>query len=368
MSNDRGQVADLLRLSMVHGVGPRTMQILLERFESATAVLDAPADQLAETGVAAKVVKAIGRARQDVDLEEQWKLCEKHGVDLLAPSSPAYPRALQDIADPPILFVRGQILPQDALGIAVVGSRHATYYGKTQAERLTSSLARAGLTIISGLARGIDAVAHRAAMAAGGRTLAVLGNGLDTVYPPEHKELAEEVAQQGALIAEVPMGAPPDKRNFPKRNRIISGMSLGILVVEAGEASGALVTARLALEQDRDVFAVPGPIDSRMSRGCHQLIRDGAKLVESAEDILEELGPLVSPAPTADGKTVHRPAELLLNEIESAVLAVVRTAPTSIDEVISGSGLTAPQVLSTLSILEMRRLVRRHSGNFVVRP
>ncbi len=368
MSKDPRQVADLLRLSMVHGVGPRTMQILLEYFESATAALDASAEQLAETGIPAKVLKAIGRARQEIDLEEQWQLCEKHGVDVLAPSSPAYPRALQDITDPPILFVRGQILPQDSLSIAVVGSRHATYYGKTQAERLTSSLARAGLTIISGLARGIDAVAHRAAMAAGGRTLAVLGNGLDSVYPPEHKDLAEEVAGRGALIAEVPMGAPPDKRNFPKRNRIISGMSLGILVVEAGEASGALVTARLALEQGRDVFAVPGPIDSRMSRGCHQLIRDGAKLVESAEDILEELGPLVSPAPAADGKMVHRPAELLLNEIETAVLAVVRTAPTSIDEVISGSGLTAPQVLSTLSILEMRRLVRRHSGNFVVRP
>ena len=237
-------------------------------------------------------------ARDEIDVQAEFDLCAANGIAILSERDPAYPRALREIHDPPgILFVRGEILPQDALAMAIVGSRHATQYGLAQAERLAGSLARAGLTIVSGLARGIDAAAHRGALAAGGRTLAVLGSGVLNMYPPEHAALADEVAAHGR-------GDQRSRRRaarrlsgaFPQRNRIISGMSLGVLVVEASTRSGALISARHAMEQGREVFAVPGRVDSRMSHGCHRLIRDGAKLVETADDVLEELGPLVAPA------------------------------------------------------------------------
>jgi DNA processing protein len=235
------------------------------------------------------------------------------------------------------------------------------------AERLAASLSRAGLTIISGLARGIDAAAHRGALSAGGRTLAVLGSGVLNIYPPEHVELAKEVISHGALVGEAPVRSAPLSGAFPQRNRLISGMSLGVVVVEAALQSGALITARHAMEQGREVFAVPGPVDSRTSRGCHKLIRDGAKLVETADDVLEELGPLVAPAARADGTAVHHPAELLLNDTEQRVLAAVSGSPTAVDQVIADSGLPTPQVLAALSVLEMRRLIKRISGNYVVR-
>lgn len=217
------------------------------------------------------------------------------------------------------------------------------------------------------MARGIDAAAHRGALAAGGRTIAVLGSGVLNIYPPEHSTLATEVIARGAVVGEAPVRSAPLSGAFPQRNRLISGMSLGVVVVEAALHSGALITSRHAMEQGREVFAVPGPVDSRMSRGCHQLIRDGAKLVETADDVLEELGPLVAAAPRADGSVVHHPAELLLNDAEQRILAAVGTSATAIDQVISDSGLPTPQVLSTLSVLEMRRLVRRLSGNYVLR-
>jgi DNA processing protein len=257
--------------------------------------------------------------------------------------------------------------PEDALAIAIVGTRHASPYGLRQAERLAGSLARAGLTITSGLARGVDAAAHRGALAAGGRTVAVLGSGVLNIYPPEHKRLAGEVAEAGAVISESPPMFEPLAGSFPQRNRIISGLSLGVIVVEAGERSGALITARHAMEQGRDVFAVPGSVENRSARGCHRLIRDGAKLVESADDVLEELGPLVEATPREDGTEIHHPAELQLNEIEQQVLAAIDGEPTSIDHIVAGSGLPVPRVLSTLSVLEMRHLIRRLSGTMVSR-
>ena len=261
-----------------------------------------------------------------------------------------------------------QLKPNDALAVGIVGTRHGTQYGLRQAERLAGGLARAGLTIVSGLARGIDAAAHRGALAAGGRTIAVLASGVMNIYPPEHDKLAEEVAAHGALVSEAPPHAQPLAGTFPQRNRIISGLSLGVIVVEAAERSGALITARHAMEQGREVFAVPGNVDSRASRGCHRLIRDGARLVESADDVLEELGPLVEAAPRDDGRMIHHPAELLLNELEEQVLAVIGGEATAIDQVVSDSGLPVAQVLSTLSVLEMRRLIRRLSGTTVIRP
>ena len=266
-----------------------------------------------------------------------------------------------------MLFLRGDLKSADQLAIGIVGTRHGSGYGLRQAERLAGSLARAGLTIVSGLARGIDAAAHRGALQAGGRTIGVLASGVLNIYPPEHDRLAEEVVAQGALLSEAPPHAQPLSGAFPQRNRLISGLTLGVIIVEAAERSGALITARHAMEQGREVFAVPGQVDMRTARGCHRLIRDGAKLVETADDVLEELGPLVEATAGEDGRVVHHPAELMLNELEQQVLAAIGGEATSVDQIVATSGLPVARVLSTLSVLEMRRLVRRLSGTTVAR-
>jgi DNA processing protein len=363
------ELIDAMRLSMTVGVGPLTRRRLLERFGSARAVLEAaPSDLRNVEGVGPKLTDRIARAAQEIDVAAEIAVCQKHNVDILVETDPRYPRTLLEIPDPPgLLFVRGTLDKRDALSIGIVGTRHGTAYGLRQANRLAASLARAGLTIVSGLARGIDAAAHRGALEAGGRTLGVLGSGVLNIYPPEHVQLADEVIAHGALISEQPVRSSPLSGTFPQRNRIISGLSLGIIVVEAAERSGALITSRHAMEQGRDVFAVPGNVDSRASRGCHRLLRDGAILVESADDVLEHLGPLVEAMPRDDGTTVHHPAELLLNDIEDKVLQAVRGEATQIDEIVVQSGLPVPQVLATISVLEMRRLIRRLSGTTVIR-
>ncbi len=363
------RLTDALRLALVSGIGPRLRRALLEAFGSAKNVLDAaPSDLRRVPGIGGELTRRIAVAREEIDVQGQLDLCAQHDIKILTDEDAAYPRPLREIHDPPgILFVRGTTLPQDALAMAIVGSRHATHYGLAQAERLAGSLARAGLTINSGLARGIDAAAHRGALAAGGRTIAVLGSGVLNLYPPEHAELAAEITRQGAVISEAPPLSPPLSGAFPQRNRIVSGLSLGVIVVEASTRSGALISARHAMEQGRDVFAVPGRVDNRMAHGCHRLIRDGAKLVETADDVLEELGPLVAPAESPSGVEVHHPAELLLNEVEQAVLAAIPSDPTSIDTVLANCGLPAGQVLATISVLEMRHLVRRISGNLLLR-
>jgi DNA processing protein len=317
MADGGDDIIESVRLSLVSGVGPILRKSLIDRFGSARAVLDAAMSDLREVqGIGPKLAKAIAAARAQIDVEREFRLCREKSVTIITEADAAYPRALQEIPDPPgVLFVRGEIRPQDAIGIAIVGSRHATHYGTMVAERLASSLARAGVTIISGLARGIDAAAHRGALAAGGRTIGVLGSGVLNIYPPEHADLALDVIHSGAIVSEMPPESPPISGAFPQRNRIITGMSMGVIVVEASDRSGALISARHAMEQNREVFAVPGRVDSRMSRGCHRLLRDGAKLVETADDVLEELGPLVSPAPSVDGQIVHHPAELMLNEL-----------------------------------------------------
>jgi DNA processing protein len=354
---------------MVSGVGPILRRALLDRFGSSEAVFSAaPSDVRAVPGVGTKVARNIAAAGTEIDVDAEIELCRQHGIAIVAQFDEAYPRSLREIHDPPaVLFMRGTLLPQDALSVAVVGSRHATRYGIAQAERLASGLSRAGLTIVSGLARGIDAAAHRGALAASGRTLAVLGGGLLCMYPPEHAPLADEISAHGATMSESAPRVEPLGGVFPQRNRIITGLSLGVIVVEANEHSGALISARHAMEQGREVFAVPGRIDSRQSRGCHRLIRDGARLVESVDDVLEELGPLVAPAARQDGFEIHHPAELTLNEIEQQVLAAMDGDPTSIDAVVRQSGLPIHRVLATISVLEMKRLVRRISGSLVAR-
>jgi DNA processing protein len=363
--------AELL-LALTPGIGPRLRKALLTRFGSAEAVLAAAPSDLREVpGIGQKLSRAIVAAKTEIDVQRELHSCRENGVSVVLESEDSYPKSLATIPDPPgVLFVRGGLKESDGIAVAIVGSRHATHYGIAQAERLAAGLARCGYTIISGLARGIDAAAHRGALKASGRTLAILGSGVLNIYPPEHEDLAAEVAKSGALISENPPHSPPLSGAFPQRNRIITGLSLGVIVVEASERSGALISARHAMEQGRDVFAVPGRVDSRMSRGCHRLIRDGAKLVETVDDMLEELGPLASPTPLADDQTappIRHPAELQLNEPEKAVLAVIDDEPILIDNVAAASGLPVQNVLSTLSVLEMRRLIRRLGGNRVMR-
>jgi DNA processing protein len=368
-SDDDPALVDELLLTLVPGVGPRTRQTLIGCFGSASAALDAPPSALREApGVGPKLTRAISSARTTIDVQTLLNDAREHQVSILVQGRPGYPASLLETPDPPgVLFVRGALVPRDMLGVAIVGSRHATHYGLKIARQLASGLARAGFTIVSGLARGIDGAAHQGALEAGGRTLAVLGSGVMNIYPPEHETLAEQVIRNGALISEAPLRAAPTTGSFPQRNRLISGLTLGAIVVEAADRSGALITARHAMEQGREVFAVPGRVDDRMSRGCHRLIRDGATLVETVDDVLEQLGPLACGAETATGEEIRHPAELSLNEVEQAVLAAIETHATSIDLIVGRSHLPAAQVLATLSVLEVKRLIRRVSGSLVMR-
>lgn len=357
-------LVDAVRLALVSGVGPRTWQQLMSAFGTPTRVLEAmPSELEAVDGIGPRVSQAIARAPHEIDAEEELALCERHRIDVLLAGSEGYPSSLLEIPDPPgVLYCQGELQPRDALAVAIVGSRHASTYGTSQAERLAGALARAGFTIVSGLARGIDAAAHRGALLAGGRTIAVLGSGLLNLYPPEHAELAHEVRQSGALLSEAPVRMAPNRNLFPQRNRLISGLSRGVIVIEASLKSGALITARHAMEQNRDVFAVPGRVDNHLSHGCHRLIRDGVKLIESADDVLEELGPLPTPVAQSAEQTIHHPIEITLNELERRVLQCIEPSPTLVDAIIAQSELPAMQVLSTLTILEMKRLIRRVSG------
>ncbi len=361
---------DMLCLTLVPGVGPQTCRALLEHFGTATDVLNASRDRLKGVpNVGPKLADKIVSARTDFDPRAELDECRKHDTQIVLRGDSNYPAALEEIPDPPnLLYVRGELIEADALAVAIVGSRHCTPYGLRVADKLGASLGRVGITVISGLARGIDAAAHRGALRAGGRTIGILANGLSQIYPPEHEDLAREVVERGALISETAMLQAPIAGLFPQRNRIISGLSLGVVVVEATPKSGSLSTAKHATDQNREIFAVPGPIDSLSSVGCHHLIRDGAKLVQSVEDILEELGPLVrdiKPAP--DEPAVRRPAELALSEQERKVLGLLGDQPIPIDQVIAQTGLVASQVMATLSVLEMRRLVRRLPGQMFSR-
>jgi DNA processing protein len=363
-----------VRLACVPGIGSRLRQLLLERFGSPQAVFAASPKEIAGVArIGLKLAELIPTLAKAPVAEEVIELCRRREVQILPEGTAGYPGLLSRIDDPPgLLFVRGKLEPCDALAVAIVGARHASAYGRRVAHQLAGGLARAGYTVVSGLARGIDAAAHRGALEAGGRTIAVLGSGVLSIYPPEHAELALEVIAQGAVVSELPPLTEPQTGTFPSRNRIISGLTLGTVVVEAADRSGALITARLAGEQGREVFAVPGPIDSRMSRGCHGLIRDGATLVQGIDDILEELGPLFETAVTADGREVKSPAELRLDELERQVLAAIDTLAggaggVDIDDLVAETGLAAARVLAAIGVLETRRIARRLPGNRVAR-
>ncbi|MEZ6090961.1 MAG: DNA-processing protein DprA [Pirellulaceae bacterium] len=366
-------LTDLLRLTLIPGIGPRTLTSLLEAFGTAGEALSASSHALQQVpGVGPKLVQAINASRKQIDVGAVVNQCETLGIDIVPQSASKYPKRLLELCDaPPILYMRGSIQAEDEFAVAIVGTRHPSPYGRRQTELIAGGLARAGVTVVSGLARGIDGMAHEGALAAGGRTIAVLGGGMASIYPPEHIGMAEAVVADGCLISEHPPWAKPRGGMFPQRNRLISGLSLGVCVIEAADRSGSLITARLAGEQGRDCFALPGPVNSRVSRGTNQLIRDGATLIQSVDDILESLGPLSRPVQVRDEsdqpRQMHHPAELKLNEIECAVLDCVQTDATAIDTIVANSGLPVHRVLATISVLEMRRLVRRLSGQHVIR-
>ena len=360
---------DVLRLNLVPGLGPRTYQLLLEYFGSPREILNASVSKLqAVQNVGPKLAMSIVTHGTEAAAREELARTRAAGVSLLVRNQPGYPAALGRIPDPPtVIYCTGTLVEADGLALGVVGSRHCTAYGRQQTKRLAQGLARVGITVVSGLARGIDAEAHRGALEAGGRTIAVCATGMNMVYPPEHVELAADVAKQGCLLTESPMDQTPKSGLFPQRNRIISGLSLGVLLIEAGRSSGALHTARHAMEQNRDVFALPGRVDSEASLGCLDLIRDGATLIRDLDDVLNALGPLVAPVQRTPEETVRKPAELTLSDQERMILNLVHSESTAVDEVIRATNIEASRVLSTLTVLEMKRLIRRLPGGFVVR-
>ncbi len=364
------EIINEVQLSLVDGVGSLATKRLLDRFGSAQSIFKASMSELEEVqGIGSVTARAIVESRDCQAALEIIRRCDTSGIDLVCMSDSRYPERLRTIHDPPpLLYVKGKIEPADAFAIAVVGTRGCSYYGRRMTTKLVNGLVAAGFTIVSGLARGVDGAAHEAAIASRGRTLAVLGSGLLNIYPPEHVKLADQIVSQGALISEFPLDAGGSKGNFPRRNRIVSGVSLGVLVTESPLRSGSLITARLAMEQDRDVFAVPGPIDSENSHGCHRLIRDGAVLVESVDDIIEVLSPLMTPIQhPAREVEVHVPREVNLNGRESAVLGCIGMTPMPIDALIEATKLATHQVIAILSVLEMRGLIVRTGGNTVRR-
>ncbi len=347
-----------LGLGMCAEVTPARAYALCAHFGTPAAVLATSAGALAQVGVAAHAVVAIGQARVRA-LAEAARLRAVGGT-WIARDDPAYPAALCAIADPPlVLAVRGALTADDALAVAIVGARRASEYGRRVAAELATGLAQAGVTVVSGLATGIDAAAHQAALAAGGRTVAVLGTGVDRVYPPWHAGLATDIAARGALVSEFPCGTPPLQHHFPRRNRLISGLSLGTVVVEAAEQSGSLITARCALEQGREVFAVPGPVGRAAHHGPHRLIRDGAILVRSVEDILAELAPaLTARVQAARAAAAHAG----LDDGERRVLDAVGIETRHVDDVVRHAGMATATALETLLGLELRGLVQQLPG------
>jgi DNA processing protein len=356
-----GDLRDLLALHLVPGLGPRLTKALLDRFGSAGAVLEATPEQLSEVPhIGGTLARSLHQAMLNVNVEAELALMAKHQVSLLSLGSDGYPASLASIPDPPhLIYRRGTWEPRDANAVALVGSRHCTSYGRRAAERLAEGLVRAGFTVISGLARGIDSVAHRSALKAGGRTVAVLAGGLSKIYPPEHTDLAQEVQASGALISESAMMMEPMAGMFPARNRIISGLSRGVVVIEAAERSGALITASHAAEQGRPVFAVPGPIDSPASGGVHELLRKGAILIRGVDDILEELdGVRAKPVPT-------RPTGVPqgLDDAQKRIWEYLAEQSRHIDEIARELSLSVAQAAGALMGLEMKKAVQRLPGN-----
>ncbi len=360
----------LIALNLIEGVGPVRVRQLLAHFGEAPAILQASKQQLQQVrGIGGDTAENISNWEKSVDLADELKRITDYGCHVLISSDENYPALLREIYDPPIvLYVKGELTAKDKNAVALVGSRMTTHYGIETARKLAYQLAYVGVTVVSGGARGIDTAAHQGVLAAKGRTIAVLGTGINLIFPPENAELFERIAENGAIITQFPFNRPADKQSFPIRNRIVAGMTLGTVVVEANLTSGALITANMAVEAGRQVFAVPGRIDSPRSKGCHELIKKGAKLCEGAEDILSEFEYLFpsSNRPPGAGETGVLPA-LELGGNEQKVYAALDHEERSIDEIIRLSGLPSSAASVALLGLEMKRLVKQLPGKMFMR-
>jgi len=356
-----------IALNMLDQIGPVRTRKLITALGSPEAVFDAEAATISRIpGFGRELASSIVEGRFAVDPVAEEKKAAQHGARLVTFIDDDYPAMLKEIHDPPlVLYVMGTLAKADRHGLAVVGTRHASHYGNSVADRMAYGLSKAGFTINSGLARGIDTVAHQSAIKAGGRTLAVLGSAIDKLYPAENAELAEKISGQGAVISEYPMGRPPDRQTFPYRNRIVAGLSMGILVIEASEKSGAVITANTATEQGRHVYAVPGRIDSASSRGCHALIKQGAKLVETIDDIIDDLNLLLPKRIEQKVDELKQGPDVQLSVEEQAIVRALCRGGLHVDALARDCGLTAVRLNALLLGLEMKRVVRILPGRFV---
>ena len=352
-----------LGFNRVKGIGPAKVRALLNHFSDLQSAWHAGEEQLRKIGFDKRAIDSLFAAREELDLDQCLDDVQAIGVSLLTWNSEAYPSYLREIdGAPPLVYVHGSLEDIDRWAVAVVGTRRLTSYGRQVTQELVTGLVLNGVTIVSGLARGIDAIAHKTALDHGGRTIAVLGSGPDCIYPPENRSLARQIVNgRGAVITEYGLGIQPEAKNFPPRNRIISGLSLGVIVVEAGDRSGAGITARFALEQGRDVFAVPGNINSRASIGTNRLIQQGAKLVTGVDDVLEELNLAMV--------LEHSAVQLALPETEDevAILDYLSAQPVHVDDLSRSTGLSSSVVSSTLTLMELKGMVRQVGGmNYVM--
>ncbi len=347
--------------SLVKGIGAVRLQALLDYFGSLDAAWHAPADALRAAGLSQKIVEAMTQVRHTTDLPRYLEQIQKQGIQVLTWEHDAYPRRLKEIDQPPpVLYVRGTLSEDDSMSVAIVGTRRASPYGRQVAEELAAYLARNGVTVVSGLARGVDTYAHQAAIKNGGRTLAVLGCGVDIIYPPENQRLSEEVIAHGALISDYAPGTQPEASNFPPRNRIISGLTRASVIVEAGETSGALITASFAANQGREVFALPGNIYAPLCKGTNRLIQQGATPLLKMEDVLQVLGMQYA------AEQVGARRALPCDEDERRLLDALGSEPLHIDELTARTGLTIDKVSATLALMELKGMVRQVGGmNYV---
>lgn len=338
----------------IRGIGSVRFQVLKKAFGSLSRAWEASKNQLEYAGLGKKIVSDFIKDRKKIDLDESFHEIVNKGIDVILLDEPEYPQRLKSIEQPPpVIFVRGEILPDDFFSVAVVGTRAKTTYGKQITEDLVNFLSRNGVTVVSGLARGIDSIAHVSALDSGGRTIAVLGSGVDVIYPPEHRNLAKRIVENGALISDYYPGTPPDARNFPPRNRIISGLSTAVVVIEAGERSGALITAEFAAIQGREVFAVPGPVYSPRSKGTNRLIRDGALPLVDFKELLTVLD--------LDQIAEYRYARKIIpqTEIEKTLFDKMNNEAKHINDLKAETGLSMEKVSSTLVMMELKGMVKR---------
>lgn len=350
-----------LGFNLIKGIGAVRMQALIQHFGQLEAAWLADAKDLAEAGLAPRLIDRIQEARQTVDLGALTSKIDAQGIQVLTWQDPEYPARLKEINQPPpVLFVRGGYLPDDQFAVAIVGTRRVTAYGRQITEEIASFLAANAVTVVSGLARGVDAVAHQSALQAGGRTIAVLGSGVDRIYPPEFRSLAEQMQTRGAIVSDYALGTPPDAANFPPRNRIISGLSMAVVVVEAGETSGALLTAEFGAEQGREVFAVPGSILAPQSKGTNRLIQQGAQPLLSMNDLMQALDL------TRLGQ--HKAARKVfpVDETEARLLGLLSAEPLHVDEIRAQAELPIEKVSAALALMELKGMVRQVGGmNYV---